>query len=203
MGIQQSTSMLFSEWFTLDLNFQVQQNDLERRETGTHSRPKVSGQNVRPFVLNMPGSIVNGVTQSRQNTCLAKPTRFVYENSKFEYSVYLPSVRFVNELQTVFPHLSFMNWGKRVVDRLRSVGMWADITDPASGFPVFSTPGPSPYPDVQATHALTRYDVQNVGCCHILLHPAWKSHIYPTTLFTTAPSDILVKVIDELLEDDL
>jgi len=32
----------------------------------------------------------------------------------------------------------FVEWGKLVVDRLRSVGMWADIMDPASGFPVSS-----------------------------------------------------------------
>ncbi|KAI8149073.1 hypothetical protein BJV82DRAFT_590536 [Fennellomyces sp. T-0311] len=93
----------------------------------------------------------------------------------------------------------FIEWGKRVVDRLASVGMWADITDPASGFPVCSHPGPTPYPDVQGTQALTHYDVQNVGCCHILLHPSWKSHIFPATFFTTAPSDILVKVINEVV----
>ncbi|KAI8335209.1 methylmalonic aciduria and homocystinuria type D protein [Blakeslea trispora] len=93
----------------------------------------------------------------------------------------------------------FIQWGKLVVDRIKSVGMWADIMDPASGFPVFGEAGPSPYPDVQGTHMLTsRFDVQNVGCCHILLHPTWCSHIYPSTLFTTAPSDVLLKVIDEI-----
>ncbi|CAO3617235.1 unnamed protein product [Cunninghamella echinulata] len=30
----------------------------------------------------------------------------------------------------------FVSWGKSIVDRLRTVGMWADIMDPASGFPV-------------------------------------------------------------------
>jgi hypothetical protein len=65
---------------------------------------------------------------------------------------------------------------------------------------VFSEAGPNPYPDVQGTVMLApRFDVQNVGCCHILLHPTWHSHIYPSTMFTTAPADILVKVIDELL----
>ncbi|KAI9275545.1 hypothetical protein BDA99DRAFT_532516 [Phascolomyces articulosus] len=93
----------------------------------------------------------------------------------------------------------FIEWGKYIVQRLGSVGFWADVTDPASGFPVFGKQGPSPYPDVQATQALTHYDIQNVGCCHILLHPTWKSHIYPATFFTTAPAHILTKVIDELI----
>ncbi|KAI9308317.1 hypothetical protein BJ944DRAFT_260506, partial [Cunninghamella echinulata] len=91
----------------------------------------------------------------------------------------------------------FVSWGKSIVDRLRTVGMWADIMDPASGFPIYSEAGPTPYPDVQGTQTLTRYDIQNVGCCHILLHPKWKSKIYPSTLFTTAPHDVLVKVINE------
>lgn len=30
----------------------------------------------------------------------------------------------------------FVQWGKKVVDRIKSIGMWADIMDPASGFPV-------------------------------------------------------------------
>ncbi|GAB5590182.1 hypothetical protein Unana1_05082 [Umbelopsis nana] len=92
----------------------------------------------------------------------------------------------------------FVEWGKLVVDRLRSVGMWADIMDPASGYPIYGPPGASPYPDVQGTQALLKYDVQNTGCCHVLLHPTWGSKIYPSTLFTTAPADILVKVIEEI-----
>ncbi|KAI8987213.1 methylmalonic aciduria and homocystinuria type D protein [Pilobolus umbonatus] len=94
----------------------------------------------------------------------------------------------------------FVDWGKRVVDRIKSIGMWADIMDPASGYPIFSEAGPTPYPDVQGTHMLsTRYDVHNIGCCHILLHPQWNSHVYPSTLFTTAPNDILIKVINEVI----
>ncbi|KAJ2961505.1 hypothetical protein NQZ79_g3288 [Umbelopsis isabellina] len=92
----------------------------------------------------------------------------------------------------------FVEWGKLVVDRLRSVGMWADIMDPASGYPIYGAPGASPYPDVQGTQALLKYDIQNTGCCHVLLHPAWGSKIYPSTLFTTAPADILIKVIEEI-----
>ncbi|KAI7887725.1 methylmalonic aciduria and homocystinuria type D protein [Mucor mucedo] len=98
----------------------------------------------------------------------------------------------------------FVEWGKLVVDRIKSIGMWAEIMDPASGFPVFGESGPSPYPDVQGTHMLApRFDVQNVGCCHILLHPTWYSYIYPSTMFTTAPADVFQKVIDEINQKKL
>jgi hypothetical protein len=38
-----------------------------------------------------------------------------------------------------YDYVQFVEWGKLVVDRLRSVGMWADIMDPASGYPVSRT----------------------------------------------------------------
>ncbi|KAI8968274.1 methylmalonic aciduria and homocystinuria type D protein [Mycotypha africana] len=93
----------------------------------------------------------------------------------------------------------FVKWGRAIVQRILSIGMWADIMDPASGFPIFSEAGPSPYPDVQGTQMLSnRFYVQNIGCCHILFHPTWHSHIYPSTFFTNAPVDILLKVIAEV-----
>ncbi|CEP07936.1 hypothetical protein [Parasitella parasitica] len=95
----------------------------------------------------------------------------------------------------------FVEWGRLVVDRIKSIGMWADIMDPASGFPIFSEAGSSPYPDVQGTQMLSsRFYVQNIGCCHILFHPTWQSHIYPSTLFTTAPAHILEKVILQIVD---
>ena len=42
-----------------------------------------------------------------------------------------------------------------------------------------------------AAQILLGYPVQNVGCCKIILHPQWRSRIYPATLFTTAPASVL------------
>jgi hypothetical protein len=41
------------------------------------------------------------------------------------------------------------------------------------------------------------FDVQNAGCCHILLHPNWHSYIYTSALFTTTPAEILERVVIE------
>ncbi|CAG8557014.1 11945_t:CDS:2 [Ambispora gerdemannii] len=92
---------------------------------------------------------------------------------------------------------AFIEWGTSICEKLRQYGHWADITDPASGFPVFSSPGPSMYPDVEGAQQLLKYDVQNAGCCHILLHPQWGSKNYPATLFTTADADTLKNVISD------
>jgi len=45
--------------------------------------------------------------------------------------------------------------------------------------------------------ALLKYHTQCCGPCKILLHPKWGSHVYPASLFTTAPLDVVVQVIDE------
>ncbi|CAG8501196.1 3004_t:CDS:2 [Ambispora leptoticha] len=144
-----------------------------------------------------------------------------------EYSIHACSSRFLRELEAVFPKVAnldrclvvptfqkcehdlvgigplvdkerdFMEWGTSICEKLRQYGHWADITDPASGFPVFSSRGPSMYPDVQGAQQLLKYDVQNAGCCHILLHPQWGSKNYPGTLFTTADADTLKNVISD------
>lgn len=40
------------------------------------------------------------------------------------------------ENHSTYFYTQFVTWGKLVVERLKGLGMWADIMDPASGFPV-------------------------------------------------------------------
>ncbi|PKK76813.1 hypothetical protein RhiirC2_733357 [Rhizophagus irregularis] len=93
----------------------------------------------------------------------------------------------------------FVGWGKEISQKLRDRGYWADLTDPCSGYPIFSERGPSIYPDVQGAVELLKYDLHNAGCCHILLHPKWGSKVYPGTLFTTASDLELKQVISETI----
>ncbi|KAI9152619.1 hypothetical protein H9P43_009415 [Blastocladiella emersonii ATCC 22665] len=94
----------------------------------------------------------------------------------------------------------FVRFASRLADRLTEKGYWCDFTDPASGYPVRSAAGSALYPDVSGCTALLRYDVMNVGCCKVVLHPDWGSKVYPATCFTTAPSEVVVAAL--LLDDD-
>lgn len=38
----------------------------------------------------------------------------------------------------------------------------------------------------------------NAGCCKILLHPTWGSAVYPASIFTTAPADTLIEVLNSI-----
>ncbi|KAG0263519.1 hypothetical protein BG011_008691 [Mortierella polycephala] len=95
----------------------------------------------------------------------------------------------------------FVRWSTELHHRLEKLGYWSDMTDPASGFPMFGERGRDVYPDVEGCELLLKYDYQNTGCCKVLLHPTWGSKIYPATFFTTAPLDVLTVVIEQVEQE--
>jgi hypothetical protein len=36
----------------------------------------------------------------------------------------------------------------------------------------------------------------NAGCCKIMLHPEWKSAVFPASMFTTAPSEVVLRLVE-------
>jgi hypothetical protein len=95
--------------------------------------------------------------------------------------------------------VNFYHWAVTVCHRLRRQGYWADLTDPASGYPVLGQRGSSIYPDAHGANRLLAYDLMNTGCCSVLLHPRWGSQVYPATVFARAPSHLINQVITELM----
>ncbi|KAI8620965.1 hypothetical protein BC830DRAFT_380064 [Chytriomyces sp. MP71] len=91
----------------------------------------------------------------------------------------------------------FSSWGRYVITRIRSHGFWADMTDPASGYPVYTPRGTSLYPDVDGSSILLKYPTHLVGCCRIVSHPVWGTRNYPATLFTTCPPELLASILSD------
>ena len=58
------------------------------------------------------------------------------------------------------------------------------------------------YSEVDGMQALLNYHTQCCGPCKILLHPKWGSHVYPASLFTTAPLDVVKQVIESTTTGD-
>eukprot|EP00039_Didymoeca_costata_P013840 m.216756 g.216756 ORF g.216756 m.216756 type:complete len:491 (+) comp15881_c0_seq9:1318-2790(+) len=91
---------------------------------------------------------------------------------------------------------SFVEFGKKVCGLLREKQHWADLTDPCSGYPVIGERGSGLYPDVNGSWMLLRYDLIETGCCKLISHPKWGTKVYPATMFTTAPLDVVQSVME-------
>lgn len=89
----------------------------------------------------------------------------------------------------------FLQWAVSVTDILLAKGYWSDYIDPCSGLSMVHQDSQAVYPEVEGLVALLGYKTATAGCCKIVLHPKWGSAVYPATLFTMAPPDVLEDAI--------
>ncbi|KAI8873447.1 hypothetical protein GQ42DRAFT_115622, partial [Ramicandelaber brevisporus] len=80
----------------------------------------------------------------------------------------------------------------------RDPSAWFDATDPASGYPVFGTQGPSFYPDVVGAEYLLGYETFSTGCCSMLSHPKWGANVYPSTMFAVTTTEVVRDAIADV-----
>ncbi len=94
---------------------------------------------------------------------------------------------------------SFLQWASAVRDalRIRDPTAWVDATDPASGLAYFGTSG-SPYSDVDGIMRVSTFATTNVGGCNVVQHPEWGYACYPATVFSTAKTELLLQVLEEV-----
>jgi hypothetical protein len=93
--------------------------------------------------------------------------------------------------------LVFFDWAHAIAARLAEMGHWADATEPATGAALLGRTA-ALYSDVPPIARLLRYATHDAGGCTVLLHPAWKSAVYPATFFTTAPLNVLADVLESM-----
>lgn len=89
----------------------------------------------------------------------------------------------------------FFAWAAELRDALAAGGHWADATDPATGAALFGDQA-ALYGDVPPIARLLRYPTHDAGGCTILLHPKWRSAVYPASFFTTAPVEVLLDALE-------
>lgn len=51
------------------------------------------------------------------------------------------------------------------------------------------------FSEVDGVEVLLRYRCLSAGMCKILIHPSWGAAVYPASLFTNAPYDVVHQVI--------
>ena len=110
---------------------------------------------------------------------------------------------------------SFYDEAKRVAGALTKLDHWCDFIDPCSGLPVsidttlnlyfvytfflveqalrkHTNRG---YSEVDGFNVLLHFKTHSAGMCKVASHPRWGTNFYPATIFTTAPYDVLEKIL--------
>lgn len=85
---------------------------------------------------------------------------------------------------------TFMRFGFEVAFTLRDRGFSSNLIDPRTGYPLLSRPGEIPHDDTAVVKALLGFPVIRNRCC-VLEHPLWGKAVYPSTLLTCAPPEII------------
>ncbi|KAE8900879.1 hypothetical protein PF005_g14262 [Phytophthora fragariae] len=96
---------------------------------------------------------------------------------------------------------TFVAFAQQVVDALIARKYWADFIDPCSGLPMLTLLSNKVYSEVDGVELLLRYRCLSAGMCKILLHPAWGAAVYPASLFTTAPYEVVKEVLHSLPDE--
>ena len=93
---------------------------------------------------------------------------------------------------------TFFLFAKSFADKVVEKHYWVDYIDPCSGLPMLTDDCNKVFSEVQSAVTLLHYSTQNAGCCKILLHPRWHAAVYPATIFTTAPKNVVLEAIDSI-----
>ena len=86
---------------------------------------------------------------------------------------------------------NFLRWGTNLIFALQDLGYSSDLFDPRTGYPLLGQQGKLSFDDNAVVRALLDYPVTSYKHCSLIEHPVWGDRVYPSTIVTTAPRDII------------
>ncbi len=92
----------------------------------------------------------------------------------------------------------FLAFGRAIAVQLRQAGYQADVFDPKTGYPIFSSPGQLWLDDVAVVRNCLGYPSVKVRGCCVIVHPDWGSAVYPSVVVSSAPLEVMAGVAREL-----
>ncbi len=84
----------------------------------------------------------------------------------------------------------FMLFGRSLIFALQAQEYQSDLFDPRTGYPLLARPGIA-FDDNAVVKAILKYPVISHQQCSLLIHPVWGNKVYPSTIVTSAPANIL------------
>lgn len=114
----------------------------------------------------------------------------VLQQARYELITTTPQV----EQEKEWLRERFMRFGVDVVFSLCDRGFLSNLIDPRTGYPLLSPPGEIRHDDTAVVKALLGFPVIR-NRCRVLRHPLWGTAVYPSTLFTSAPPNVINPVL--------